>query len=338
MQSFQGTSRIKTDSGERQGRSGQDRQYNDSNQQYTSFGVFDGHGSQDFLSKYKGERDRSNETVDFLRTFPWIKYANKDKKCIYDKVVEELNWTSGMGGSTATIVWINKITKKVRILWIGEPPAFVDNKKGKCIFNSTEKCDLTESSFRDRLTTSLKDECYLDTTVFQRVSPTKVEKLPVYRVGVCNTPSFGDEKKWHNQYNDEGKYSGGFMEKTFSLKKTGPVNIIVASDGLTEVYPKPEHFDFTKNCDEIIKQYLTDFKNPVYENERKIGVYPDNARDDFIMIKCTISFDDSQKFVKYEKKRDSYVNFKFKKNQIHDRVYGRVYQPGFSSCFQRGVY
>ena len=334
MQSFHGTSPIKTDSGERQGRSGQDRQYNESNQQYIVFGVFDGHGSQDFLSKYKGELDCSNETVDFLsKKINWLKYANKHKQYIYDEVVKKLNWAEGMGGSTATIVWINKITKKVRILWIGDSPAFVYNSKGKCIFNSTEKCDLTDSSFRDRLTTSLKEECYLDTTVFQRVSPTQVRNLPVYRVGVCNTPSFGDEQKWHNQYNDEGKYSGGFMEKTFSLKKTGPVNIIVASDGLTEVYPKPEHFDFTKNCDEIIKQYLSDFKNPVYENKRKIGVYADNARDDFIIIKCPISFD-----VKYEKTRDSYVNFKFKKNQIHDRVYGRVYQPGFSSCFQRGVY
>ena len=65
-------------------------------------------------------------------------------------------------------------------------------------------CDLTDSSFRDSLTTSLKNQCYLDTTAFQRVSPTQVKKLPVYRIGICNTPSFGDEEKWHNQYNDEG--------------------------------------------------------------------------------------------------------------------------------------
>ena len=337
MKSFREASQMEIDSGEYSGRSGQDRQYEQSNTQYTCFGVFDGHGSQDILSKYRGEPDRSNETVDILKDFPWIKYATKNKEFIFDKVVKKLNWKPGMGGSTATIVWINKVTNKVRILWIGDSPAFVYNKKGKCIFNSTEKCDLTDSSFRDSLTTSLKNQCYLDTTAFQRVSPTQVRKLPVYRVGVCNTPSFGDEKKWHNQYNDEGKYSGGFMEKTFSIRKTGPLNIIVASDGLTEVYPKPEQFDFTKNCNEIIKQYLTDFKNPVYENDRKIGVYPDHARDDFIMIKCTLSFDESNKFVNYEKKKDSYVNFKFKKNSFHDRVYGRVYQPGFSSCFQRAL-
>ena len=324
------------DTAELTGRSGEDRKYHKENKTKKSFAIFDGHGSK--------------KTADFLSQFDWINHETTPKEELFKIVLDKLKWTPGMGGSTATIVWVNKVTKKVRILWIGDSPAFVYDEKGKCIFNSAEKCDFTDSNFRDSLTTSLKEQCYWETTAFQRVSPTQVRKLPVYRVGDCNTPSFGDEKKWHNQYNDEGKYSGGFMEKTFSLKKTGPITIIVASDGLTDVYPKPEHFDFTKNCKDILEQYLIDFKTPVYDDKRRIGIYQDVHRDDFVIIKSENQYfgpestkkinkkNQKKDFVEYKNKRDSYVNFKFKKNQIHDRVFGRVYQPGFSSCFQRGVY